>query len=158
MNKKGLTAFILGCVALFVLWPCIWVFVVISFVPYVGSLIYTLIYWVSTIAGLIIAAVALGTAGKAKGVQKQPYKIFRTLGTVFGAVALALFILRIICRIISWIIVAILVAILVVLAIIAVIGFIALIALAIFTGTGPLVEYLYEYGIAVESSMLLSLI
>ena len=100
-NKKGLTAFILAVIALFVLFPAIWFCVIVAYIPYIGSLIYWVLWWGTAIAGLIISAVALGNAKKAKGITKNPHKVFRLLATIFGAIGLALFILRIVLRLLG---------------------------------------------------------
>lgn len=72
LGKAALMAFILGLVA------------------------FLLQGWFGGLVGIICGAIALGKAKKAKGVDKQPGKIFRILGLVFGILGLVFGIINLI--------------------------------------------------------------
>ena len=53
-----------------------------------GLIAFLLCGWFGGLVGIICGAIALGKAKKAKGVAKNPAKIFRVLGLVFGILGL----------------------------------------------------------------------
>ena len=92
LNKRGLTAFILACIALFVLLPIAAVCFAFGFLPYIGWLLAPvsgLVTLVCNIAAIVLSGIALKMAGKSKAITANPFKIFRLLATIFGAVGLA---------------------------------------------------------------------
>lgn len=137
-KKKAKTAFICGIVAFFVLYPAASFCSFFLAIPYIGALAYWLIWWGTTLAGIIVAANALANAKKAKGIDEQPSKVFRLLGTIFGAIGLAFCILRIILRICFTIL-------LIVLLVVAIIVLIIFVAMAVFSSAGPLAEYFAQF-------------
>ena len=99
LNKKGLIAFILASIALFVLMPVSALCFLFCFIPYVGwilSPLMILVMLVCAIAGIILSAIAMKNAKKAKTITKSPFKVFRLLASIFGPIALAFSIIAIV--------------------------------------------------------------
>lgn len=99
LNKKGLTAFILASIALFVLMPVSGLCLLFCFIPYVGwilSPLMILVMLVCDIAGIILSAIAMKNAKKAKPITQSPFKVFRLLASIFGPIALAFSIIAIV--------------------------------------------------------------
>ena len=91
-EKKALNSFILAMIANF------GIGILVSFLSVVGSFltIALLLVPVCYIVGIVLSGISLGNVKKSKGVEKQPYKVFRILGLVFGIIGLVINILSLI--------------------------------------------------------------
>ena len=92
LNKKGLIAFILACIALFVLVPVSGLCFLFCFIPYVGwilSPVMMIVMLICDIAGIVLSAIAMKNAKKAKAITQKPFKVFRLMASIFGPIALA---------------------------------------------------------------------
>ena len=100
-EKKALNSFILAMIANF------GIGILISFLSVVGSFltIALLLVPVCYIVGIVLSGISLGNVKKSKGVEKQPYKVFRILGLVFGIIGLVINILSLIFMVILLILV-----------------------------------------------------
>lgn len=99
LNKKGLVAFILASIALFVLLPVSALCFLFCLIPYVGwilSPLMIIVMLICDIAGIILSAIAMKNAKKAKAITKNPFKVFRLLASIFGPIALAFSIIAVV--------------------------------------------------------------